>query len=79
MRDRKLSNVVVTVLTILFLLFCANLILGLGLTIIGMFMALIGGLVKFLFTKEVIILAFIGLVIYGFTRKRTPIRHYDYY
>lgn len=79
MQSSKLSNAVVTALVILFLLFCANLVLGLGLTLVGLFFGLVGGILKLLFTKEVFMLAGIGLVIYLYNRDRKPVRDYYHY
>lgn len=70
MRESKLSNIVVGALAILFLLFCANLILGLGLGILGLVMSIIGSLLKLLLSKEVLTLGAICLVVYLCTRPK---------
>ena len=71
MRESQLSKVVVTVVAVLFVLFCANILLGLGLGILGLFFGLVGGLLHLIFSKEVITLAAIGLVVYLCTRRRS--------
>lgn len=72
MSDRKISKVIVMVLTVLFLLFCANLILGLGFSLIGMVFSLFGKLLGLLFSKEVIVLGGIVTAIYLLSHNKRP-------
>lgn len=70
MSQSKTSNFVVMVVVVLVVLIAANLILGLGLGILSLALSLIGALLKLIFSKEILTLAAIGLVVYLIRRKR---------
>ncbi len=69
MSERNFSKIIVTVLVVMFLLFCANFILGLGFSLIGMVFTLAFKVIGLLFSKEALVLGGICAVIYLVTRK----------
>lgn len=69
MSERKFSKLIVMVVTVLFLLLCANFILGIGFSLIGMVFTLAFKVLGLLFSKEVLVLGGLGTIIYLLTRK----------
>ncbi len=78
MSDRKFSKTIVMVIVVLFLLLCANFILGIGFSLIGMVFTLAFKVIGLLFSKEVLVLGGICTVVYLLTRK-TKARYRDNY
>lgn len=75
MRTSKVANWVITALFILFLIWLANLALGLSLGIFHFAMALVTGLFKLVFSKTFFVVAGIALVIYLFSNRREHRHH----
>jgi uncharacterized membrane protein len=64
MRTSKIADTLVTILFVIFLLWVAKLVLGVGFGVLGLLFGIVGGLLKLIFSKNVIMLAGIGLIVY---------------
>ena len=79
MRSSKVIGWTITILGILFLVWMAEVVLGLAVGLLGLLVSLLGGLISLAFSKAGLTLIAIGLIIYILTHRSREKRHYyDY-
>lgn len=77
MKTNKFADAAITVLMVLFGLWLLEVILGIGIGILGLVFSLIGGLCGLIFSKSGVALVGIGLIVYLIGRKNDRRGNYD--